>query len=71
LVRIVVKDGALMVDEDGRLPGRGAYLCHRGVCAGRLLKKRGRLSHALRAAVPRDREEGFLQGLLHVRGTEE
>lgn len=71
LVRIVIKDGALLVDADMRFPGRGGYLCPRRDCVSLLLKKRGRLSHALRAALPRDREEGFLRGLLHVRGNEE
>jgi predicted RNA-binding protein YlxR (DUF448 family) len=70
-VRIVIKDGALMVDAQGGLPGRGAYLCPRTDCVDLLLKKRGRLSSALRASVPRDAEERFLQGLLHVEVGEE
>ncbi|OGP81299.1 MAG: hypothetical protein A2Z08_09815 [Deltaproteobacteria bacterium RBG_16_54_11] len=64
LVRIVIKDKALMVDEGGRLPGRGAYLCHCTECVHRLLKKKGRLSYALRAALPHAVEEGFLRDLL-------
>jgi predicted RNA-binding protein YlxR (DUF448 family) len=70
LVRIVMKDGTLMVDAGGRLPGRGAYLCHRSACVQALLKKRGRLSYALRVSLPRDVEEEFLRGLLQSRGKE-
>lgn len=71
LMRIAIKDGVLMIDEAKRLPGRGAYLCPRRECADLLLKKKGRLSHALHAAVSRDTEKGFLQGLLYGWGTEE
>jgi predicted RNA-binding protein YlxR (DUF448 family) len=63
LKRIVLKDGALIMDEAGRLPGRGAYLCPQGECLSRLLKKRGRLSYALRASVPNHVAEGFLCGI--------
>jgi predicted RNA-binding protein YlxR (DUF448 family) len=63
LMRIVLKDGALICDERGGLPGRGAYLCPQGECVSRLLKKRGRLSHALRASVPGPVEEDFLRGM--------
>ncbi|OGP55112.1 MAG: hypothetical protein A2Y65_10065 [Deltaproteobacteria bacterium RBG_13_52_11] len=71
LVRIVIKDGALMVDEGGRVPGRGAYLCHQADCVRFLLKKKGRLSYSLRASLPRDVEEGFLRGLLRAMAGEE
>jgi predicted RNA-binding protein YlxR (DUF448 family) len=71
LVRIVIKDRSLTTDKDKRLPGRGAYLCPRRECADLLLKKKGRFSHALRAALLRDEEKVFLQGLLFGGGTEE
>jgi predicted RNA-binding protein YlxR (DUF448 family) len=70
LVRIVLKDGALILDEKGGLPGRGVYLCPQGECVSRLFKKRGRLSHALRASVPGPVEEGFLRGLRQAWGGE-
>jgi len=70
LVRIVLKDRALIMDEKGGLPGRGAYLCPQGDCLNRLLKKRGRLSHALRASVPGSEEEGFLRGIAQAWGGE-
>ncbi len=70
LVRIVLKDGALIIDERGGFPGRGAYLCPQGDCLNRLLKKRGRLSHALRASVLGSEEEGFLRGIAQAWGGE-
>ncbi len=70
LKRIVLKDGALIMDEKSRLPGRGAYLCPGKKCVDLLLKKRGRLSHALRASVPGHVEEGFLRGIAQAWGGE-
>jgi len=70
LKRIVLKDGALILDEKSKIPGRGAYLCPQGECVSRLLKKRGRLSHALRVSVPREEEEGFLRGIAQTWGGE-
>jgi predicted RNA-binding protein YlxR (DUF448 family) len=70
LKRIVLKDGALMMDEKSKIPGRGAYLCPGGGCASLLLKKKGRLSHALRASVPNHVEEGFLRGIAQAWGEE-
>jgi predicted RNA-binding protein YlxR (DUF448 family) len=64
LMRIVMVDGALTVDESGRLPGRGAYLCPEAACITSLRKKRGRLSYSLRVSVPRAAEDAFLKGLL-------
>jgi predicted RNA-binding protein YlxR (DUF448 family) len=70
LKRIVLKDGALILDEKGALPGRGAYLCPQRECVEGLLKKRGRLAHALRVTVPREKEEGFLRGIGRAWGEE-
>ena len=64
LVRIVMVDGALRVDEAGRPPGRGGYLCPETACISSLLKKKGKLSYSLRVSVPRAAEEAFLMGLL-------
>jgi predicted RNA-binding protein YlxR (DUF448 family) len=71
LIRIVMVDGALRVDTNGRLPGRGAYLCPETACISALVKKKGKLSYALRASVPRAAEDAFLMGLLHRRDGEE
>lgn len=51
LLRIVAKpDGGIAFDADGRLSGRGAYLCLD--CAGSNGKiKRGRVEHTLRTGI--------------------
>ena len=67
LIRIVMPDGTLRVDEAGRLPGRGAYLCPETACISSLLKKQGKLSYSLRVSVSRAAEEAFLMELLHRR----
>ena len=71
LIRIVMADGALRVDEAGRLPGRGAYLCPDTACISSLLKKQGKLSYSLRVSVPRAAEDAFLRGLLLARDGKE
>jgi predicted RNA-binding protein YlxR (DUF448 family) len=67
LARIVVENGALMVDKGGKLPGRGAYLCPEIACISSLRKKKGRLSYSLRVSVPRAAEDRFLKGMLYIR----
>ncbi|HEX2441351.1 MAG TPA: YlxR family protein [Methylomirabilota bacterium] len=50
LVRLVRDgDGSVVVDEDGRGTGRGAYVCADPACTERALKA-ARLGHAFRAA---------------------
>ena len=66
LVRVGIKGARLAVDESGRFPGRGAYLCRHIGCISRLLKKKGRLCYALRISLPRAEEEGFLWALLRA-----
>jgi predicted RNA-binding protein YlxR (DUF448 family) len=47
-VRLVRRpEGTVVVDETGRMPGRGAYVCTATACATRLVKG-GRLSQAFR-----------------------
>jgi predicted RNA-binding protein YlxR (DUF448 family) len=70
LVRVCVQDGVLTIDDRARLSGRGGYLCRQQECVNRLIKKRGRLSAALRASLPREKEEGFLRGLWQAWGGE-
>lgn len=42
MVRVVrAADGNLRLDRDGRLPGRGAYVCPRQECLERALKRHG------------------------------
>jgi len=40
-----------MIDEGGRLAGRGAYLCREGTCAVDAMEK-GALSRALETPLP-------------------
>jgi hypothetical protein len=48
LIRLVRRsEGIVVVDEQGRTPGRGAYVCRGAGCAARLVKG-GRLSQAFR-----------------------
>jgi predicted RNA-binding protein YlxR (DUF448 family) len=58
-VRIVrAPDGMISVDETGRRPGRGAYLCRDAACWDLAARKRS-LDHAFKAPVP----DGLLAGL--------
>lgn len=52
LVRIVRSpEGAVVLDERGKLPGRGAYLCVRRECLEKA-RKSGAIARALKTAVP-------------------
>ncbi len=54
LIRVVKnKDGIFKVDETGKLPGRGAYVCREGGCIDRLEKVRG-LERAFKGTVPQE-----------------
>lgn len=58
MVRVVrTPQGECIVDETGKRPGRGAYLCHRPDCWERAAST-NRLAHALRGEVSvSDREQ--------------
>jgi len=52
LVRVVRRpDGVVLVDDTGRLPGRGAYLCADQACWSTALKRQS-LERALEASLP-------------------
>ncbi len=40
LLRVAKKDGIVQIDFEGRLPGRGAYLCKSTECIGKARKVR-------------------------------
>jgi predicted RNA-binding protein YlxR (DUF448 family) len=62
LVRVVRRpDGTVAVDETGRLPGRGAYLCRDAACFDRAGRRRA-LGHALRTEIPADVEHLIAAG---------
>jgi predicted RNA-binding protein YlxR (DUF448 family) len=46
-------DGSVVLDREGRLEGRGAYLCDDGSCLT-LALRRSALQRALRTALPDD-----------------
>jgi len=50
LERFVVRDGALVADPAGRLPGRGAYTCRDAACFEQA-RARGGFNRAFRQAV--------------------
>jgi predicted RNA-binding protein YlxR (DUF448 family) len=49
-----------MVDERGKAPGRGAYVCRQRTCWGIALKP-GRLEQALRTTVSEEEREALRQ----------
>ena len=51
LLRFVAgREGCILLDEKGSLPGRGAYCCPDEKCLTGFIKKSGRLARALRCA---------------------
>ena len=54
LLRVVrAPDGHVAIDESGRAPGRGAYVCRDGACLQRAVA-RGALGRALATRLPAD-----------------
>ncbi|GAA2174563.1 hypothetical protein GCM10009846_20990 [Agrococcus versicolor] len=71
LVRLAAADGAVVVDESRRLPGRGAWVHRDAACVERATRS---LSHALRSrhldATPVEDWAARLAGDGHDRKTE-
>lgn len=56
LIRLVrTREGGVEIDETGKLPGRGTYLCRRRSCWETALQKK-HLEHALRLSNPLTKE---------------
>lgn len=70
LMRVVVKEGRLMIDREMRLPGRGAYLCPDLNCWVMMSRKKGGLAKALRYPISRVEEVDFLTQFAHGSGKE-
>lgn len=51
LARLTAPDGRLVVDEKGRLPGRGAYVCRSARCIKDAYGKKGVFSRVLKKSV--------------------
>lgn len=75
LVRIVrTPTGGVMVDEKGKMPGRGAYICRSVECWQKALSaKNDRLSSALKTTLT-EQETGMLKeyaaSMVETRGRE-
>jgi predicted RNA-binding protein YlxR (DUF448 family) len=62
LLRIVrTPDGRVVVDESGRVAGRGAYVCRDEGCMNRAID-RGALARALETPIPTDLREALAAG---------
>ncbi|MCR5733071.1 MAG: YlxR family protein [Lachnospiraceae bacterium] len=60
LIRIAKdKEGQIRIDERGRAPGRGAYLCRNRSCIENAFKKK-RLEAALKTAIGADIKEAIM-----------
>ena len=53
LLRIVLKDGILSLDETGKAPGRGMYICRNGECILNA-KKRGSAERTFKCAADKE-----------------
>lgn len=58
LVRIVAREGSLVVDRAGRLGGRGGYFHAGGTCVD-AFTRRGGFVRSLRCVVPKPERESF------------
>lgn len=59
LTRVVnQKDGTMLLDPTGKMPGRGAYICREDACRAQLKKKKT-LNKVFKRAVPEDIYEGI------------
>ena len=60
LVRLVWQDGAIVIDEHQRLPGRGAYLCRKMECAQIAIRRKA-FHRAFRKEIPARAYQQFQQ----------
>ncbi len=63
LLRVVKYDGQFRVDTQGKLPGRGAYICKNGECREKFEKQRS-FERAFKAALPPDLKENIKKELI-------
>jgi predicted RNA-binding protein YlxR (DUF448 family) len=65
LVRIVRRpDRSVMIDDTGRVAGRGAYVCRDDACMTKAID-RGALARALETTIPADLLETLIAGMTH------
>ena len=65
LIRIVASENGLQIDQSGRMPGRGAYLCRSEECA-RLALKKNAFGRNLRAEVTRQQAEDLARQIAEL-----
>ena len=63
LLRVVKFDGTFSVDTQGKLPGRGAYICRYGDCAEKYETKRS-FERAFKSALPPQLKENIKKDLI-------
>ncbi len=54
MLRIAIRDGQAVLDEDGNLAGRGGYLHRSPECLERFVKSKVRQWKSLRSGIDRD-----------------
>jgi predicted RNA-binding protein YlxR (DUF448 family) len=53
LVRVVhAPDGSVVIDESGKLSGRGAYICRKKACLDKVLQQPRLLARTLKTNIP-------------------
>jgi predicted RNA-binding protein YlxR (DUF448 family) len=66
MLRIVVSGDTLTLDEEGRMPGRGAYLHHRDGCITDFVHNRVRELRSLKRRLDLDQRRKLAE-LIHAR----
>ena len=66
LLRIAVSNDMLTLDEQGQLPGRGAYLHYDNGCITSFANSRIRKLRSLKRNISRDERRKFVE-LIHAR----
>jgi predicted RNA-binding protein YlxR (DUF448 family) len=61
-------DGTILLDESGRVAGRGAYVCRTTECLDKALTK-GALARALKTPLPADLRSALAEGLTNSNMT--
>lgn len=71
MLRIVMgQDGKLSVDKEGRMNGRGSYLCRNMACLRNAVKRKG-FNRAYKKAIPLEELEHFEEEFNKIIGEKE
>jgi len=69
LIRIVINDDKILVDETGKLPGRGAYICDNIECLEKAIKTK-RLERTLKSSID-EKNYNDIRGVMIGRSNKE